>query len=309
MRDILIVWLSLQGATTFAAGSIWELPLRRRSSILLAQEVSSTLYTPFLEQSLALLAEYGVRLLPYPIAEELRRREGLAGSSSQRQRVLITASAYSAEKLRNIRVVHLQGGPSLQVLNLCIFPSLDTPLPTFAADLVTLPGGHLFAIDCQPNGMALSDYAQFDAGASALRHAHKLHRPRLPDGGAIPDDAARFFSPLLLWSRLPNTKTSHVRSMVLPAFEDYLRGYLQLVADAPQLRDPNTLLCVRQAQLEYALYRTEKDPARGMLTRLFGAAFTERLLREVLFDLPMWLDRNSSDNSWSHGDGRQAKRS
>ena len=43
---------------------------------------------------------------------------------------------------------------------------------------------------------------------------------------------------------------------------------------------------MRAEQLAYATYRAEKDPARGMLSRLFGAEFTERLIDEVLFDLP-----------------------
>lgn len=295
MRDsklnILVISLSLQVASTLKAWRVYVSPQRPRSSLPRAQE--ATLYTPFLERALVLLAEHDASMLPYPIDDELRRCECVTGSSSKRQQVLLTASAYSAKKLRRIRVVHLQGGPSLQVLNFCIFPRLDTPLPTFAADLVTLPGGHLIAIDCQPNGVALSETAPFAAGANLLQCAHEFYRSHFPDGGEIPEDAARFFSPHLLWTRLPkSTQPDEVCSRVLPAFEDYLRGYLQLVSNAPQLSDPNALLRVRQAQLEYARYRTEKDPARAMLTRLYGSTFTERLIREVLFDLPFWLDRN-----------------
>lgn len=44
---------------------------------------------------------------------------------------------------------------------------------------------------------------------------------------------------------------------------------------------------MRAAQLEYVRYRTEEDPARPMLSRVFGAETSERLLREVLFDLPL----------------------
>ena len=42
-------------------------------------------------------------------------------------------------------------------------------------------------------------------------------------------------------------------------------------------------------QLEYADYRIEKDPARAMLQRLFGDEYSERLIREALFDLPRVL--------------------
>ena len=39
----------------------------------------------------------------------------------------------------------------------------------------------------------------------------------------------------------------------------------------------------------------EKDPARGMLSNLFGAEWTERLIHEVLFDLPVHLERGNAD--------------
>ena len=34
----------------------------------------------------------------------------------------------------------------------------------------------------------------------------------------------------------------------------------------------------------YATYRAVNDPARGMLTRMYGEGWTERLIYEVLFD-------------------------
>jgi phycoerythrobilin:ferredoxin oxidoreductase len=36
------------------------------------------------------------------------------------------------------------------VLNFVIFPQLNYDLPFFGADLVTLPGGRLIALDMQP---------------------------------------------------------------------------------------------------------------------------------------------------------------
>jgi hypothetical protein len=53
--------------------------------------------------------------------------------------------------------------------------------------------------------------------------------------------------------------------------------------------DRADLEAVHAAQLEYSRYRTEEDPARPMLSRIFGKHETERLLREVLFDLPLVL--------------------
>ena len=165
-------------------------------------------------------------------------------------------------------------------------------MPSFAADLVTLPGGHLIALDYAPNCDVAADSAY--APGSALAAAYARHRTALPDGGAIPEAAAKYFSPYFLWSRLPTPASDEaISSAVLPAFEDYLRGYLELVRTAAPLQDQRALEAVREAQLSYASYRGGQDPARPMLTRLFGESFAERLIAEVLFDLPRVLQSDA----------------
>ena len=243
----------------------------------------STLYAPFAERALELLRD-AVPLRPYAIPPELRRREGSSGRGARAQPVRVSAEAFRSDKLRQIRLAHVQGGDSLQVLNLCIFPRLEYGLPSFAADLVTLPGGHLIFIDCAPHAAD----RRLGGDAAALEAAHARHSLRLPDGGPIPAEAQRFFSPCFLWTRLPLSDEGNaaVRGPVFGAFEDYLRGYLAMVAAAAPLDDAAARAEVRAEQLAYATYRAEKDPARGMLSRLFGAEFTERLIDEVLFDLP-----------------------
>ena len=123
--------------------------------------------------------------------------------------------------------------------------------------------------------------------AARITELFSRHRARLPAGGEVPAESAAFFSSCFLFSRLPaSTGAEALREAVLPAYEDYLRTYLQLLAEEQPLTDSEALVQTKKAQLEYASYRAEKDPARGMLTRLYGADFTEKLIRQVLFDLP-----------------------
>lgn len=174
-------------------------------------------YGPFVHHALDLVEESGMLMHPYAVPDELRVLEGARGAQ-------LTVRSFCTDKLRQGRVLLLDGGPSLQVLNICLFPRLDLPLPTFSADLVTLPGGSLVAIDCQPNGVPPRPCAHAEA---ALDAAFARHRPRLPDGGRIPPDTARFFSPRFLWSRLPAEMSAvQIQELLLPAFEDYLRAYL-----------------------------------------------------------------------------------
>lgn len=262
-------------------------------------EAETTLYEPFLTSALAMMHESGMELKPYPVDDDLREREAVTGRGTKTRCVHLHAQAYRADKIRQVRLVHIQGENGLQVLNFCIFPELEYALPSFAADLVTLPGGHLIALDWAPNGVewtsaaAAADHGLDDAAVALMHEAFERHREALPGGGPVPPEAAPFFSSCFLFARFPrDVADSEVRAAVLPAYEDYLRHYLQLVASAKPLDYAETRASVRQAQLEYQHYRADKDPARGMLTSLFGAEFTERLIHEVLFDLPLQLNES-----------------
>lgn len=251
------------------------------SSMVSAPADTATVYAPFLASMSVIFAEQSMALEPYPLATEFRQRSVATGPSSRL--LQLSTHAHRSAKLRHIRAAHIQGSDTLQVLNVCLFPRLDLTLPTFSADLVTLPGGHLIAIDCQPNdATALDD--------DELRRAFQAHRPRLPDGGPVAPEALRFFSSCFLWSRLPLSCTpDELQALVLPAFESYLRSYLRSVDEEQPATGAAALARVRARQLEYCEYRARKDPARAMLQRLFGEEYSERLIHEALFDLPQTL--------------------
>lgn len=292
-------------------------PSRWNSPQLLASAPPS-LYAPFVESAEQIFAECGVELLSYDFVDDelMKGAQGTSGSGAKAQPVELTVRAWRTDvAIRQARLALIEGGDALQVLNFCIFPSVERcpGLPTFAADLVTLPGGHLIALDYAPNSADLaSDVAYAPDGALATAFAR--HRPLLPDGGKIPEAASKYFSPYFLWSRLPLGADSEalLSSAVLPAFEEYLRGYLRLVTDAEGAwsetggggggeadeadeAGSRRLLEARQAQLAYSRYRADEDPARPMLTRLFGAVYAERLIRELLFDLPLRLQGTHED--------------
>lgn len=280
---------------------------------------SGSLYAPFVDAAERLFAECNLELLPYSLADEelMKGASGVSGAGARAQPVELTLRAYRTSiGVRQARIALIEGGSALQVLNFCIFPSIERcpQLPTFAADLVTLPGGHLIALDYAPNGLNTATDSVY-AQDGALADAFARHRTALPDGGKIPEAASKYFSPYFLWSRLPigGESDALIDSAVLPAFEDYLRGYLHLVNeaeaqcgggeaaadDAAAAADAaasghapataETAARAREAQLAYSRYRADEDPARPMLSRLFGEEYTERLIREVLFDLPLRL--------------------
>ncbi|MEO1590198.1 MAG: phycoerythrobilin:ferredoxin oxidoreductase [Cyanobacteria bacterium J06632_22] len=243
-----------------------------------------TLYQPFLERAIATL-QSRLDLSPYPIPEGFDSRSATTGKGKREITVKTDSHAFQSPKLRQIRAAHVQGGASLQVLNFVIFPRLSYDLPFFGGDLVTLPGGHLIAIDMQPLFRDDPDYqARFTAPILPMFERYQTH---LPWGGDFPEEAQPFFSPAFLWTR--PSETEAVETHVFNAFMDYLTAYIGFVEQAEPVTDPERLKAIEAAQLRYIRYRAEKDPARGMLTRYYGEDWTEEYIHGFLFDLERQL--------------------
>jgi phycoerythrobilin:ferredoxin oxidoreductase len=239
-----------------------------------------TLYQPFLDYAIATL-ESRLALQPYAIPEGFESKSAIVGKGKNQQEIVTTSYAFQAPKIRQIRAAHVQGGNTLQVLNFVIFPQLNYDLPFFGADLVTLPGGHLIALDMQPLFRDDPAYqAKYSEPIVPIFHNYQQH---LPWGGDFPEEASSFFSPAFLWTR--PQETSVVETHVFEAFKDYLKAYLDFVAQAEPIEDLQSLSNIKQAQLRYLRYRSEKDPARGMFQRFYGSEWTEAYIHGFLFDL------------------------
>lgn len=240
---------------------------------------SPTIYEPFLAQAQALLQE-SLDLSAYPIPAGFECKSAVTGKGKREATVTTTSYGAKAPKLRQIRAAHVQGGEALQVLNFVIFPELDYDLPFFGADLVTLPGGHLIAIDMQP---LFQTQSYQDKYSQPILEMFRRYQADLPWGGDFPEEAQAFFSPAFLWTRPGDT--ADVKTHVFSAFQDYLKAYISFVQQAQPVTDAHQLAAIRQSHLSYARYRAEKDPARGMLTRFYGSEWTEDYIHGFLFDL------------------------
>ncbi len=239
-----------------------------------------TLYQPFLDYGIEYLRSR-LETSDYPIPAGFERQSAMTGKGDKQVEVLTTSHGLQSPKLRQIRAAHVQGGESLQVLNFVIFPHLNYDLPFFGADLVTLPGGHLIAIDMQP--LFWDDPAYQEYYTTPILPMFREYQSHLPWGGDFPEEARQFFSPAFLWTR--PSETEAVELHVFGAFKDYLKAYVDFVDRAEAITDPQRLSEIKAAQLRYLRYRSEKDPARGMLKRFYGEEWTEEYIHGFLFDL------------------------
>jgi phycoerythrobilin:ferredoxin oxidoreductase len=247
-----------------------------------------TLYQPFLDYAIELLQER-LDWQPYPIPDGFATKSAIVGKGKHQDEVVTTSYGYQAPKLRQIRAAHVQGG-NVQVLNFVIFPDLNYDLPFFGADLVTLPGGHLIALDMQP---LFRDDLHYQARyTKPILPIFETYRQHLPWGGDFPEEASAFFSPAFLWTRPKETEA--VETHVFGAFKAYLQAYLDFVDRAEPVTDPQSLAAIKQSQLRYLRYRAEKDPARGMFNRFYGSEWTEEYIHGFLFDLERKLETQES---------------
>lgn len=242
-----------------------------------------TLYQPFLDYAIPAL-KARLDLEPYPIPAGFERKEAITGKGKKEQLVVTTSHAFKSAKLRQIRAAHVQGGEALQVLNFVIFPQINYDLPFFGADLVTLPGGHLIALDMQPLFHDSAYQQQYSEPILPMFHNYQKD---LPWGGDFPEEAKPFFSPAFLWTRPSETEV--VQTTVFAAFQDYLQAYLDFVDRAEPIADNQRLAEILQAQRNYINYRAAKDPARGMFLRFYGEEWTEEYIHGFLFDLERHL--------------------
>lgn len=238
------------------------------------------LYKSFWQYADSVLQSRLPDLSPYPIPDGYVTKQALVGKGKRASDVRTDSYAYYTPKLRQIRTAHVQGGVHCQVLNFVMFPHMNYDIPFFGADLVTLPGGHLIALDMQPLFHTDSYREKY---SNPLMDTFEKHKAFLPWGGDFPEEAARFFSPCFLWSRIKDDE--QVETRVFDAFKDYLNKYIDFVNDAKPIEDPERLSEIRDSQIAYLQYRAEKDPARGMFTRFYGTEWTEEYIHGFLFDL------------------------
>ena len=221
---------------------------------------------------------------PYSIDNDFLFKQTLVGSSSNPKKVILETWGLKTDKIRQARSACLQAGEKTSVMNLVISPFSNYDLPFFGADFVTLPNGHLIALDLQP---ALKDdmiHTQYFS--SKLKSIHAKWQAEIPSGGEIPVEARQYFSPSFLWSRIPLGKDGDelIRQIIKPAFDDYLNFFLDLVSNAKIIPHARSLKLLN-GQKKYMRYRAEKDPARGMLRGFFGNLWTESYINNILFDL------------------------
>lgn len=186
--------------------------------------------------------------------------------------------AFTAPKIRYARsLIFLSSGCS--VFNFLAVPEASCDIPLLGIDVVHLGRQVILAVDFQPLS-ASNDYFQspiYTANRATLSSWQDLLNT---DIASIPAEARKYFSPLAVWQRGPVQPLSHTQhGQCIHAYIDAYSRALETCI--PGARDEARAKFER----EYLNYRTENDPARGILDRVFGAQWTQTALASHVFPL------------------------
>ncbi len=172
--------------------------------------------------------------------------------------------------------------PNYSVLNFLIIPNTIYNVPFFGVDFVSLPNSYLLVLDFQPSLKIQNQYSN-ELLEKLIKLKTRCHLS-LPLAEKMPEDVSRFFSPGVIWSKLPKEERSDflIANQLYNSFKEYLNLYLKILFASKEANIDLQEELIK-GQNNYLKYRKDNDPARPMLSSLFGKEFTESLIKEVLF--------------------------
>ena len=216
------------------------------------------------------------------IPSEYFYRESTYGSKKSKKNAnLSTWGVNHKKRIQFARAVCINS-PNYSVLNFLIIPNTSYNVPFFGVDFVSLPNSYLLVLDFQPSLKIEYQYSK-KLLEKLIRLKTSCHLS-LPLADDMSPDVAKFFSPGLIWSKLPKEESSDllISNQLYTSFKEYLTLYMEILFESKEASlDLQKELI--NGQNNYLKYRRDNDPARPMLSSLFGKEFTESLIKEVLF--------------------------
>ena len=222
-------------------------------------------------------------LQEYKIPSEYSFRESTYGSRKNIANAMLCTWAGKNHRINFCRSVCINS-PSYCVLNFLIIPKSQYNIPFLGIDFVSLPNYHLIVLDFQPS-LHISKQFDEDLLKELLSLKNEFHQ-KVPIAPKMSEQIAQFFSPGVIWSKLPKEEISEnlIKNNLYKTFQKYLNLYLDILFRAKEV-DLEVQKELINGQMHYLRYRQSKDPARPMLKVLFGETFTDALINNLLFKI------------------------
>ena len=221
------------------------------------------------------------KLTEKTITPEFSNLESFYGSKKNQKKVNLLNWATVSERIILSRALCIKS-LDYSVLNFLIVPNSIYNMPFLGLDFVSLPGYHLLVLDFQPS---IKFEKQFNKKwFNKLLQIKKNFHQQFPLKEEMSKKFSRFFSPGLIWMKLPKQEGSDllISNQLFDVFREYLNLYFSVLYKAKAVSDDFKSEIIKGQKL-YLNFRKDEDPARPMLNSLFGSDFTESLINDILF--------------------------
>lgn len=241
-------------------------------------------YMPLLARQIEKLRSFGY--------EELPVKEEFVHQQSTVKPARIGNLCFRGGIFRKIRVTYFDAGDGVQVFNTLWYPKYEYDMPMLGVDLISLGLNRVLSvIDLQPLHPTEEYNHKYISGMKNIRDKYPDLQGVL--SGKIYDDTS-FFSKQMLFGRF--TDESKIKSVVFPAFDDYLNAYMMLADSAVADPSEKAMNIVKTRQTEYDRYSALKDPAVGLFDAYFGKDWSKSFVHDFLFDLSTASDATPVHN-------------
>ncbi|KAL2641392.1 hypothetical protein R1flu_008979 [Riccia fluitans] len=234
---------------------------------------SEGLYRPFADFAVGELTKR-FDVSPLLLKGELRNMVARDGLTS------IQNKAFESSKIRCFRSTCINGGSSLQVLNVAGLARPEYDIPIFCADFFSTADRNIIVLDLNPLYSTSTNKYYKEKYYDNLLPLSKKHMEVLTWGGKVTAESVQFFSPLVLWTK---AKDQNLQQTLYPAFQDYLLAWFSILDAAQPTVNSEAIAKNQEAQHRYLTWRATKDPGRPLLTRLYGEELSEKYIEEYLF--------------------------
>ncbi|PZO60378.1 MAG: phycocyanobilin:ferredoxin oxidoreductase [Phormidesmis priestleyi] len=236
-----------------------------------------------LAENIKSLWQSQLRVFPYDIPTDLGYVEG----SLEGEQLTIENTCYQTLQFRKLHLELAQVGNTLDILHCVMFPHPCFDLPIFGVDIVAARGSICAAIvDLSPVAADRQLPAKYTEALAQLPVMQFAHPRELPAWGDIFSDACLFIRP---------DNAEEERAFINQVMH-YLSIHCQIACETTAVGFREARAAVVAGQRRYCLQQQKNDKTRRILERAFGAAWAQRYLETMLFDVS--ADEVVSDSSY-----------
>ena len=237
-------------------------------------------FIAFWEWQLSFMKEHLTNLRALPTISSSGR--DMSYVENTQEAIRMHTIQFQSDEYQLIRMTLLDAGNKTQVFTSLWYPDASYNLPVLGVDFLLFNKvKHVCISDFQPIQETEAEHDQpYEHLMAPIRSQFPTLQGKMTK--RFYDESQHFSSQMLLARQEDPEVIKQMMQNDLPkAFQGYLRTHVDLVKSTkPQ---PDRAEEIRERYRIYDKYSSERDPAHGLLSRMFGRDFADEYVYDILF--------------------------